>query len=58
MRRGALLIRGPRLHNESVDPGSAEQRYALHRVRDTDAKADETTHHQHALARLMCIPRS
>src|SRR5579872_3594693 len=29
-RCGALLIRGP-----SVDPGSAKQRYTLHRVRDT-----------------------
>lgn len=28
----ALLIRGPR---GGMGPGSAEQRYALHRVRDT-----------------------
>jgi len=33
LRRGALLIRGP--HSVSVGPGSAEQRYTLHRVRDT-----------------------
>ena len=26
LRRGALLIRGPWLHNEGVGPGSAEQR--------------------------------
>jgi len=33
LRRGALLIRGP--HSVSVGPGSAEQRYTLHRVRET-----------------------
>jgi hypothetical protein len=37
LRRGALLIRGPWLRNASVGPGSAEQREALHRVRDTGA---------------------
>ena len=31
-RRGALLIRGP---SARVDPGSAEQHFVLHRVRDT-----------------------
>jgi len=36
LRRGALLIRGP--HSASVGPGSAEQRYTLHRVRDTAIK--------------------
>lgn len=33
LRRGALLIRGP--HFPMVGPGAAEQRYTLHRVRDT-----------------------
>jgi hypothetical protein len=31
---GALLIRGPRLQNASVGPGSAEQRCTLYRARD------------------------
>jgi hypothetical protein len=34
LRRGALLIRGPQ--TLEVDPGSAEQRFTLHRVRDTE----------------------
>jgi hypothetical protein len=32
LRRGALLIRGPHL---DMGPGSAEQRYTLHRARET-----------------------
>jgi hypothetical protein len=38
LRRGALLIRGPPMHDGSVGPGSAVQREgALHRVRDTES---------------------
>jgi hypothetical protein len=32
LRHDALLIRGP---SAWLDPGSAKQRYTLHRVRDT-----------------------
>jgi hypothetical protein len=37
LRRGALLIRSP--HTLAVGPGAAEQRFTLHRVRDTKAIA-------------------
>src|ERR1700744_5702830 len=34
-RSGALLIRGPHAQCVWVGPGSAKQRFTLHRVRDT-----------------------
>src|SRR5882757_9779938 len=37
---GALLIRGPTCLTE-WGPGSAEQRYALHRVRDTSSRLEK-----------------
>jgi hypothetical protein len=38
LRRDALLIRGP--HSAAVGPGSAEQRFTLHRVRDTGKRGE------------------
>jgi hypothetical protein len=56
-RRDALLIRDPSALGFVVGPGSAEQRYTLHRVRHTreTSSADQLPHHPLAAGPEACL---